>query len=118
MGSISLVKMKEVKIPCAVYSASLLKENKIFVCGGEDLKLYKYNYETGEEIESFKGLFGPVHCVRFSPDGELYASGSEDGTLRLWQTEVGKTYGLWKCVETLNEPAPIGVGAKPEAVAS
>ena len=45
-----LEKMKEVKIPCAVYSASLLKENKIFVCGGEDLKLYKYNYETGEEI--------------------------------------------------------------------
>lgn len=106
--------IRKVSVPSVVYTASLLLSNKIFICGGEDFKLYKYNFETGTEIDSFKGHFGPVHCVRFSPDGELYASGSEDGTLRLWQTEVGKTYGLWKCVDTVASSEP----QKAEAVAS
>jgi len=108
---------KEVSVPCAVYTASLYQDKNVFVCGGDDLKLYKFDYETGQEIESFKGHFGPVHCVRFSPDGQLYASGSEDGTLRLWQSEVGKTYGLWKCVDTVSS-AVEGLNIKSEAVAS
>lgn len=95
----TLQKMKEIQLPCPVNSASLHPEKSFLVAGGDDLKVYKFDYATGNEIESFKGHFGPVHCVRFSPDGELYASGSEDGTLRLWQTIVGKTYGLWKCVD-------------------
>ncbi|KAK7503034.1 hypothetical protein BaRGS_00005660 [Batillaria attramentaria] len=94
----TLEKTKEFEAPAPVNSASLHPCEKFFVAGGEDFKMYKFDFQTGEEIESFKGHFGPVHCVEFSPDGELYASGSEDGTLRLWQTTVGKTYGLWKCV--------------------
>ncbi|XP_068129013.1 serine-threonine kinase receptor-associated protein [Hyperolius riggenbachi] len=90
--------VKSFEAPAPVNSASLHPEKDCIVAAGEDFKLYKYDYSTGEELESYKGHFGPVHCVRFSPDGELYASGSEDGTLRLWQTAVGKTYGLWKCV--------------------
>lgn len=30
----------------------------------------------GEEREILKGHHGPVHCIEFSPDGEMFASGS------------------------------------------
>lgn len=90
-------------MPCPIYSASMHPTENVFVCGGENFILYKYSIDTGSELESCKGHFGPVHCVQFSPDGELYASGSEDGTLRLWQNTIGKTYGLWKCTELIEE---------------
>lgn len=90
---------RDVAIPSKCYSASLHPSNTSFVCGGEDLKVYKFDYTTGTEIESNKGHFGPVHCVQFSPDGELYATGSEDGTVRLWQTVAGRSYGLWRRTE-------------------
>ncbi|KAF6027273.1 hypothetical protein EB796_014422 [Bugula neritina] len=89
--------VKEFTIPTNVYAASYLPDKNIFVCGGEDFVIYRYEYSSGEELEAAKSHhFGPVHCMQFSPDGEIFASGSEDGTLRLWQTTVGKTYGLWK----------------------
>jgi serine-threonine kinase receptor-associated protein len=71
-----------------------------------------YGLVDGNEMELYKGHHGPVHTVMYSPDGEMYASGSgehslsslghlliffaEDGTIRLWQTTPGKTYGLWQ----------------------
>lgn len=42
--------VKEVKVPTLVAAASLHPDKQMFVCGGEDFKLYKFDYETGNEI--------------------------------------------------------------------
>ncbi|CAG8547455.1 1331_t:CDS:2 [Diversispora eburnea] len=87
-----------------VSSVSLHPDHKRFVAGGSnDLWVRIYDFESGKELEVYKGHHGPIHTVSYSPDGEIYATGSEDGTIRLWQTTPGKSYGLWQNKATKEE---------------
>lgn len=47
---LSLSKINEVTVPTLVNTASLHRDKTMFVCGGEDLKMYKFDYTTGKEI--------------------------------------------------------------------
>ncbi|KAI1790790.1 WD40-repeat-containing domain protein [Ganoderma leucocontextum] len=84
-------------LPYAPSSASIdpILQDR-FITGSTSDEWVRIHDVAGEEREVLKGHHGPVHCVEFSPDGEMFASGSEDGTIRLWQTSPGKSYGLWQ----------------------
>lgn len=72
-----------------------LADRKYVVGGGGDTWVRVYDLDSGEELEVGKGHHGPVWSVCFSPNGKLYATGSEDGTVKLWKFTKGP-YGLWR----------------------
>ena len=51
---------------------------------------------SGEEKARFEGHDGGLESVAFSPGGKLVATSSQDGTVRLWDVETGKTRHVLK----------------------
>lgn len=68
--------------------ASLHPTKPQFIAGGSDTYVRVFNYATGKVNLTHKGHHGPVRCLRYAPDGDSFATGSEDGTIRIWQTNL------------------------------
>eukprot|EP01059_Diplonema_ambulator_P015673 TRINITY_DN26847_c0_g1_i1.p1 TRINITY_DN26847_c0_g1~~TRINITY_DN26847_c0_g1_i1.p1 ORF type:complete len:326 (+),score=78.05 TRINITY_DN26847_c0_g1_i1:38-979(+) len=65
--------------------ADIAPDGKHFAVGCK-LKAKEFDVANGEEQESHKGHHGPVFHLRYSPDSLTFASGSEDGMVRIWPT--------------------------------
>ena len=84
------------KIPYDVASVAVNVKEKKFVAGGRTEQWVRvYDLNGGAELNVFKGHHGPVWSTSFSPDGKLCATGSEDGTIKLWKFTT-EPYGLWR----------------------
>ncbi|MCY4403661.1 MAG: WD40 repeat domain-containing protein [Candidatus Poribacteria bacterium] len=55
--------------------------------GQKIISVRLWDVETGENIHTFWGHRSDVWSLDFSPDGELLASGSYDGTILLWDVK-------------------------------
>ena len=53
-----------------------------------------WDFKSHKLIHTLSGIHtGAVNQVEFTPDGKLIASGSDDGTVVLWNVQSGKTEG-------------------------
>jgi WD40 repeat protein len=61
--------------------------------GEKDLRGFEWRYlwqlSRGEQLATLSGHNNVVGAVAFSPDGTLLATGSHDGTVRLWNPTTG-----------------------------
>ena len=91
--------LKSATFPKEVASAAFHETERKFVTGGsQDTWVKVWDMEadgTGDPLDVWKGHHGPVWSLSFSPDEKICASGSEDGTVKLWKFCEGG-YGLWK----------------------
>jgi len=84
--STSFEQIKSFTLPRTVDCVAYHPERAQFVTGSDtELWVRAYDFSTGDEIACNKGHHGPVRSVAYNPDGSTYASGSEDGTIRIWE---------------------------------
>ncbi|XP_043830966.1 THO complex subunit 6 homolog isoform X2 [Dromiciops gliroides] len=65
------------------------KENSLFLAGG-DCQLHTMDLETGTFTRALRGHTDYIHCLALRERSPEVLSGSEDGTVRLWDLRTGE----------------------------
>lgn len=63
----------------------------IFISGGADRHALVWDIRTGQCVQSFEGHEADINTIRFHPNGDAFATGSDDAS-------VGPTEWKWMAI--------------------
>ena len=82
--------LKKYFLHCALPQYFALLEHKKNLRLPTDLQ---WQIDSGEILQTFEGHSSDVRQVAFSPEGDILVSGSEDGTIKIWDGKTGRQIG-------------------------
>ena len=65
-------------------------DSRLLCSVGNDGKILLWDSQTGQLLESFRGIEGYSFAISFSPNGAVLATGHRDGNCRLWDVRTGQ----------------------------
>ena len=72
----------------------------VLVAGASDTTIWMWKLPSGAEMMIFNGHTGSVTCGRFTPDGRRLVTGSDDGSLIVWDPTSGAPLAKLKDSDT------------------
>ncbi len=70
--------------------SAIRQDGKQIVAASSDGVIQLWDAQSGNQTASFVGHDGPVNCVRFSPNGERFASCCfNTGEIKIWDSQTG-----------------------------
>ncbi|HMC66596.1 MAG TPA: hypothetical protein VKI65_16805, partial [Gemmataceae bacterium] len=87
------------------------KQPLLVTCGADD-SVRIWNADSGAAVRALAGHTDQVFAVAISPDGNLIASGSYNGEVKVWKVADGAVVKAFNATPGLPQPAAAAAAKK------